>query len=58
VPYLVLTGKGERTREKGGLPPGTLTYPDLAGVVDALLAQPPKEAEELPAQKEGRRRNA
>jgi D-glycero-D-manno-heptose 1,7-bisphosphate phosphatase len=58
APYLVLTGKGERTREKGGLPPGTQIYPDLASVVDALLAQPPKEAEELPPMKEGRRRNA
>jgi len=54
----VLTGKGERTREKGGLPPGTLVYPDLASVVDALLTQAPKEAEELPVQKDGRRRNA
>jgi D-glycero-D-manno-heptose 1,7-bisphosphate phosphatase len=58
VPYLVLTGKGERTREKGGLPPGTQVYADLAGVVDALLAQAPKEAEELAAQKDGRRKNA
>ncbi|HVL75145.1 MAG TPA: D-glycero-beta-D-manno-heptose 1,7-bisphosphate 7-phosphatase [Noviherbaspirillum sp.] len=37
TPYLVLTGKGERTREKGGLPPGTAVYPDLAAVVDHLL---------------------
>lgn len=39
-PYLVLTGKGEKTREKGGLPPGTMTYPNLAGVADALLRAP------------------
>lgn len=42
VPYLVLTGKGEKTRDKGGLPPGTLIYPDLAAVVDHLLAAPEK----------------
>jgi D-glycero-D-manno-heptose 1,7-bisphosphate phosphatase len=40
VPYLVLTGKGERTREKGGLPPGTRIYPNLAAVVDHLLKNP------------------
>ena len=40
APYLVLTGKGEKTREKGGLPPGTLIYPDLAAVVDFLLKVP------------------
>lgn len=37
VPNLVLTGKGQKTLEKGGLPPGTLIYPDLAAMVDALL---------------------
>ncbi len=37
-PYLVMTGKGERTLEKGGLPPGTTIYPDLAAVVDHLLS--------------------
>ena len=37
APYLVLTGKGEKTRAKGGLPPGTTIYPDLAAVVDQLL---------------------
>ncbi|HZS80979.1 MAG TPA: D-glycero-beta-D-manno-heptose 1,7-bisphosphate 7-phosphatase [Herbaspirillum sp.] len=40
VPCLVLTGKGEKTREKGGLPPGTLIYPNLAGVVDFILKTP------------------
>ncbi len=40
APYLVLTGKGSKTQEKGGLPPGTLVYPDLAGVVDFLLKAP------------------
>ena len=38
--FLVLTGKGEKTREKGGLPPGTLIYPDLARVVDFILKAP------------------
>lgn len=37
VPYLVLTGKGQDTVNKGGLPPGTRIYADLAEVVDALL---------------------
>jgi D-glycero-D-manno-heptose 1,7-bisphosphate phosphatase len=40
APYLVLTGKGEKTREKGGLPPGTTSYPNLAAVVDHLLKAP------------------
>lgn len=38
VPYLVLTGKGEKSRDAGGLPPGTRIYTDLAAVVDHLLA--------------------
>ena len=37
TPYLVLTGKGERTQMTGGLPPGTTVYPDLAAMVSALL---------------------
>jgi D-glycero-D-manno-heptose 1,7-bisphosphate phosphatase len=37
-PYLVLTGKGEKTLAKGGLPPGTMIYPSLAAVVDHLLS--------------------
>jgi D-glycero-D-manno-heptose 1,7-bisphosphate phosphatase len=36
-PYLVLTGKGEKTLAKGGLPPGAAIYPNLAAVVDHLL---------------------
>ncbi|MBU1213723.1 MAG: D-glycero-beta-D-manno-heptose 1,7-bisphosphate 7-phosphatase [Gammaproteobacteria bacterium] len=36
-PYLVLTGKGSKTKEKGGLPEGTLIYPDLAAVAASLL---------------------
>jgi D-glycero-D-manno-heptose 1,7-bisphosphate phosphatase len=36
-PYLVLTGKGTKTQAKGGLPEGTLIYPDLASVVASLL---------------------
>jgi D-glycero-D-manno-heptose 1,7-bisphosphate phosphatase len=36
-PYLVLTGKGTKTQVKGGLPEGTLIYPDLASVVSSLL---------------------
>ncbi len=30
LPILVLTGKGQATRAAGGIPEGTLTYPDLA----------------------------
>ena len=40
TPYLVLTGKGQKTIEKGGLPPGTTSYPNLAAVVDHLLKAP------------------
>ncbi len=36
-PYLVLTGKGAKTQAKGGLPQGTLIYPDLAAVVGVLV---------------------
>jgi D-glycero-D-manno-heptose 1,7-bisphosphate phosphatase len=35
-PILVLTGKGQKTLAKGGLPEGTLVYPDLAAVVATL----------------------
>lgn len=38
VPNLVLTGKGQGTMNKGGLPPGTQIHSDLAAMVDALLA--------------------
>ena len=44
TPYLVLSGKGKATLENGGLPPGTLIYPDLAAVVDKLLL-----SEDVPA---------
>ena len=40
APYLVLTGKGEDTLAKGGLPPGTTSYRNLAAVVDHLLKAP------------------
>lgn len=35
--YLVLTGKGQKTHAKGGLPPGTTVHADLAAVVEHLL---------------------
>jgi D-glycero-D-manno-heptose 1,7-bisphosphate phosphatase len=41
LPFLVLTGKGEKTCEIGGLPPGTQVFPDLAAMVQALLARQP-----------------
>jgi D-glycero-D-manno-heptose 1,7-bisphosphate phosphatase len=34
---LVLTGKGVKTQANGGLPQGTLIYPDLAAVVGTLV---------------------
>jgi D-glycero-D-manno-heptose 1,7-bisphosphate phosphatase len=42
VPILVLTGKGKKTKDKGGLPRGTRVYADLAAAVDALIADPPR----------------
>jgi D-glycero-D-manno-heptose 1,7-bisphosphate phosphatase len=44
VPYLVLTGKGEKTHTTGGLPPGTMTFPDLAAMVNHLLKAGPPHA--------------
>jgi D-glycero-D-manno-heptose 1,7-bisphosphate phosphatase len=38
-PILVHTGKGEKTRAEGGLPPDTREFADLAAAVDALLAK-------------------
>ena len=35
-PYLVLTGKGKKTREAGGLPQGTQVFADLAAVAARL----------------------
>jgi D-glycero-D-manno-heptose 1,7-bisphosphate phosphatase len=40
APYLVLTGKGEKTLAIGGLPPGTQVFPDLAAMVTAFLKTP------------------
>jgi D-glycero-D-manno-heptose 1,7-bisphosphate phosphatase len=36
-PMLVLTGKGQRTHETGGLPPGTLVFTDLAAAAKQVL---------------------
>jgi D-glycero-D-manno-heptose 1,7-bisphosphate phosphatase len=36
-PILVLTGKGQKTAREGGLPPGTLTFPDLAAAARAII---------------------
>ena len=41
APYLVLTGKGEKTAAGGGLPPGTLVFPDLAATVNHVLKTAP-----------------
>jgi D-glycero-D-manno-heptose 1,7-bisphosphate phosphatase len=38
IPILVLTGKGKRTKELGGLPAGTEIYQDLAAAALALAA--------------------
>ena len=40
APYLVLTGKGQKTFDTGGLPPGTEVFPDLAAMVNVLLKAP------------------
>jgi D-glycero-D-manno-heptose 1,7-bisphosphate phosphatase len=37
-PMLVLTGKGQKTLEAGGLPEGTQVFPDLSAVAEALAA--------------------
>ena len=42
-PFLVLTGKGKQTIEKGGLPPDTVVFDDLAAVVTHLLENDAKE---------------
>jgi D-glycero-D-manno-heptose 1,7-bisphosphate phosphatase len=39
-PILVLTGKGERTREEGGLPKKTLVFQDLAEASRHIIAHP------------------
>jgi D-glycero-D-manno-heptose 1,7-bisphosphate phosphatase len=36
-PILVLTGKGEKTRQAGALPPGTLVFADLAEAVKSII---------------------
>ena len=38
-PYLVLTGKGERTRDDPDFPEGVEIFPDLAAVVDHLTEE-------------------
>ncbi|MFP4683423.1 MAG: D-glycero-beta-D-manno-heptose 1,7-bisphosphate 7-phosphatase [Ectothiorhodospira sp.] len=38
-PLLVRTGNGARTLARGGLPPETQVFPDLAAVVEHLLAE-------------------
>ena len=43
LPILVLTGKGEKTRDDGNLPEGTLIFANLAAAVDHLLAPAAKE---------------
>ncbi|WP_312519402.1 D-glycero-beta-D-manno-heptose 1,7-bisphosphate 7-phosphatase [Massilia sp.] len=52
VPFLVLTGKGEKTQTTGGLPPGTQVFPDLAAMVSAFLkpaVQATQVAQAIPA---------
>ena len=57
TPYLVLTGKGRQTLEKGGLPPGTQVFDSLADVTAHLIEKDqqvisPASAPAEPAQKE------
>lgn len=37
TPHLVLTGKGEKTKETGGLPPGSVVHANLAAMVESFL---------------------
>ncbi len=37
TPYLVLTGKGQLTQEKGGTPPGTAIFDSLKAVAEHLI---------------------
>jgi D-glycero-D-manno-heptose 1,7-bisphosphate phosphatase len=37
-PFLVLTGKGNKTQAKGDLPVGTQIFPDLAAVAAHILS--------------------
>ncbi|HET7157994.1 MAG TPA: D-glycero-beta-D-manno-heptose 1,7-bisphosphate 7-phosphatase [Burkholderiales bacterium] len=37
TPILVLTGKGRKTQEEGGLPAGTQVYADLADAVRSII---------------------
>ena len=39
APWLVLTGNGIKTRDKGGLPAGTRIAADLSAVADTLLQE-------------------
>ena len=48
LPFLVLTGKGEKTQATGGLPPGTQVFPDLAAMVQAFLARQPAKLPSAP----------
>lgn len=38
IPHLVLTGKGQQTKDKGGLPPGAQIHTDLAAMVELILS--------------------
>jgi len=57
LPFLVLTGKGTKTRDKGGLPPGAKVFPDLAAVVNHLLRLDLPELDEPTATRESKRKN-
>ncbi|MCM8595796.1 D-glycero-beta-D-manno-heptose 1,7-bisphosphate 7-phosphatase [Accumulibacter sp.] len=37
LPLLVMTGKGTKTQADGGLPEGTLIFPDLAAATDFII---------------------
>ena len=49
TPYLVLTGKGQKTADTGGLPPGTKVFADLSAMVNALLKAPTEKPASIPA---------
>lgn len=50
TPYLVLTGKGKQTLEKGGLPPGTQVFDSLAAVASHLIEKDQQAVSTTPVQ--------
>lgn len=56
TPYLVRSGKGEKTLAAGGLPPGTMLFDNLAAVVDHLLLTTDTVRDEASASKDSKKK--